>query len=94
MGSTTTAATDGITGIVGVDVMSTTGEIADGPTVTYALAAERIIDLGTVTLPALPAPDMTAWADGGSDTPSLLLTYERDLGIVIANLEAQIAALQ
>ncbi len=93
VGSTTTAATDGITGTVGVDVMSTTGEIADGPTVTYALTDEQTIDLGTVAMSDLPAPDVNVWADGGSAQPSLSVTYERDLGIVIANLEAAIADL-
>lgn len=90
VGSTTTAATDGITGTVGVDVMSTTGEIADGPTVTYALATEQTHDLGTVELPSNPAPDMTVWADGGSATPSLSLTYERDIGIALADMQAEV----
>lgn len=35
---TTTAATDGVTGTVGVDVLSTTGQIADGATVLFKLA--------------------------------------------------------
>lgn len=61
--------------------------------ILYALTEPQTIALGTVTLPTLPAPDATVWADGGSATPSLSLTYERDLGIVIANLEAAIADL-
>ena len=64
-----------------------------GVTLNYQLAEPITHDLGTVTLPANPAPDMTAWADGGSAQPSLSLTYERDLGIVIASLEAAIADL-
>ena len=65
----------------------------DNALVIAPLATPVTYDLGTVELPANPAPDMTAWADGGSATPSLSLTYERDLGIVIANLEAAIADL-
>lgn len=62
-------------------------------TVVYALATPQTIDLGTVELPVNPAPDLTAWADGGSAQPTLSMKYERDVNIVIAQLEAQIAEL-
>lgn len=64
-----------------------------GVTAYYPLATPVETPLGTVTLPALPAPDMTAWATGGSATPTLEVTYERNLSIVIANIEAQLAEL-
>ena len=62
----------------------------NGVALYYPLATEQTYDLGTVELPANPAPDMTAWADGGSAQPSLSLTYERDLGIVIADMQSEV----
>lgn len=48
---TTTAATQGIGGDVGYDVMSSTGEIADGATVLYGLDTPTEATAGTVTMP-------------------------------------------
>lgn len=93
VGMTTTAATDGITGTVGVDVMSTTGEIADGPTVLYKLASAQTTTLDPIELPTLPAPTATVWCDGGSAQPTFVMEYVKDTNIVIANLEAAIADL-
>lgn len=61
-----------------------------GVTLDYQLAEPVTHDLGTVTLPANPAPDMTAWADGGSAQPSLSLTYERDINIVLADMQSEV----
>lgn len=90
VGETTTAATDGITGTVGVDVMSTTGEIADGPTVLYKLATPTTTTLDPIELPVLPAPNCTVWAD---PTTGLQMEYVRDTNIVIAAFEAALADL-
>lgn len=91
VGMTTTAATDGITGTVGVDVMSTTGEIADGPTVLYKLATPVTAQLDPIELPQLPAPNATVWCDGGSATPTMVLEYIRDTNAAIADLSEAIA---
>ena len=71
---TTTAATDGVTGTIGVDVLSTTGQIADGATVLYKLATPITEHAGYVDMPAIPSdatvtiPELTAlgfkfWVD-------------------------------
>lgn len=93
VGMTTTAATDGITGTVGVDVMSTTGEIADGPTVVYKLATPTTTTLDPIELPQLPAPSATVWCDGGSVQPSFVMQYVQDTNLVIADLRAALADL-
>lgn len=54
--TTTTATTDGITATVGVDAMSTTGDLSDGATVIYA-ATPSTIDLGEVSLPTVQDGD-------------------------------------
>lgn len=59
----------------------------------YPLATSQTIDLGTIELPANPAPDLTAWADGGSAQPTMAMSYEQDINIVIARLEDAIADL-
>jgi hypothetical protein len=51
---TTTAATDGVTGTIGVDVLSTTGQIADGATVLYKLATPMTEECGYVDMPEIP----------------------------------------
>ena len=51
---TTQAVTDGVTGTVGVDVLSSTGQIADGATVLYKLATPVTEDMGYVDLPEIP----------------------------------------
>ena len=55
--------------------------------IVYPLATPVEIDLGTVTLPTLPAPELTAWADPSTD---IQLTYERDATIVIAGIVSQL----
>lgn len=59
------AVTDGVTGTVGVDVLSSTGQIANGAQVVYKLAAPQEIDLGPASdFPNLPSPNMSIWVDG------------------------------
>ena len=64
-----------------------------GSTLLYALATPITHDLGMVELPVNPAPDLTAWADGGSAAPTMQLEYERALSIVIPRIEAAISDL-
>lgn len=85
---TTQAVTDGVTGTVGVDVMSSTGAIANGATVLYKLATPVTHDLGTVDPVPLVGPDLTAQA---VPTAPMQLTYERDLDATLARLESAIA---
>lgn len=49
---TTQAVTDGVSGTVGVDVMSSTGQIADGATVLYA--STPVVEHGYIDVPAIP----------------------------------------
>lgn len=89
---TRSAASDGIEGTPGADCMSSTGELADGATVLYPLPAAQIIPLGKVELPTLPAPVANAWVD--SDVPTeCAVRYVRDMNVVIAKLEAKLAAV-
>lgn len=54
------AVTDGVTGTVGVDVLSSTGQIANGVQVVYKLATPQEIDLGPAfDFPNLPSPNMS-----------------------------------
>jgi len=57
-------------------------------TVQYPLATPVTIDLGTIDPIALQGPDMTAQA---VPTAPFALTYERDLNVTLARLEAAIA---
>lgn len=50
---TDTAATDGVTGTVGTDVLSSTGQIADGATVLYKRTPVTE-DCGYVDMPEIP----------------------------------------
>lgn len=50
--------------------------------------------LENVTLPELPAPTFNVYTTGGYVPPTVDVDYERDVNLVIANLEAKIAALQ
>lgn len=75
--------------LVGASAADVTAVIS-GMIAIYPLATPVIHDLGTVELPANPAPDMTAWADGGSAMPSLSLTYERDIIIAFADMQAEV----
>lgn len=63
--------------------------LAEHPvTIQYPLAEPVTIDLGTVDPVALQGPDMTAQA---VPTAPFALTYERDLNVTLARLEASIA---
>lgn len=67
--------------------------LASNPiTIVYPLATPQEIDLETVTLPATPAPDLTAWAVTDPST-TITLDYERDLTMAIGAIEAAIADL-
>lgn len=58
------AVTDGVTGTVGVDVLSATGEIANGVQVVYKLAAPQEIDLGAVSDHPFIPKNGEMWVDG------------------------------
>ena len=70
--------------------------LADNPTsIVYRLNdAPQDITLDAVTLPSLPAPDATVWADAGAIPTDVGLDYERDISIAFAQLEAEVAALK
>lgn len=57
-------------------------------TLVGPLATPQEISLGAVTLPDLPAPDLTAWAAQGAE---LEVAYQRDATLVIAGIYAQLA---
>ena len=63
----------------------------EGGTLQYH-CTQQTHNLGTVELPILPNP-LTAWADGGSAQPTISMSYEQDINIVIARLEDAIADL-
>ena len=73
--STTTAATDGVTATVGVNALSSTGEIANGATVIYKLATPQTINCGTIPISALPESVINMWVSADAPT-SIKLTYE------------------
>ena len=62
---TAQAATIGVTGTVGTDVLSSTGAIADGAQVLYKAATTQEINLGTVGRPELPDTQLT-WSVAAS----------------------------
>lgn len=73
------------------DASTIAAMFAHGPIEIDYVGSEPIIhDLGTVTLPSLPAPNMAVWADGGSATPPLAVTYERDINIVLADMQSEV----
>ena len=103
---TTTAATDGITGTVGVDVLSTTGQIADGATVLYPLATPVIEDLGyiedwptdipegaTITIPELDALGVKYFVDDSAGTLARQW-YERASGESDASIDQRIELVE
>ena len=68
---TNQAVTDGVTGTVGVDVLSSTGQIANGAQVIYKLGSEQEIPLGSVSdFPFIPE-DGEMWVDGTTMDASL-----------------------
>ena len=71
VGETMQAVTDGVTGTVGVDVLSSTGEIANGAQVLYKLATPITTTLAHVTLPYV---DGSAWVDA-EVTPNIEATF-------------------
>ena len=87
---TTQAVTDGVTGTVGVDVLSTTGQIADGATVLYKLTTPVTEDAGYIEMPEIPVgaelriPELD---DLGVD-------YIIPLPVVLKDYEDRIAALE
>lgn len=61
-------------------------------TLVGELATPEVVPLGKVELPTLPAPVCNAWVE--SDVPTECgLRYVRDVNIVIARLEKQLAAV-
>jgi hypothetical protein len=103
---TTTAATDGVTGTVGTDVLSSTGQIADGATVLYkqAPATESLgyIDMpdiqdgSTVSIPELDALGVTYLLDP-SARDMAEQWYQRayaELGDAVTELAERVAALE
>lgn len=47
-----------------------------------------------VTLPAFPAPTFAVYTEGGLTSPTVDVDYERDMNLVIRDLEAKIATLE
>lgn len=103
---TTQAVTDGVSGTVGTDVMSSTGEIADGATVLYEPSTPSTehgyIDLpelpagATVSIPELEAIGVEWWVNGAE----AIAEHGRDVSRAnkeqedrIAELEAAVATL-
>lgn len=66
--------------------------LGDAP-IIYPLATPVITTLDPIELPELPAPNATAWCDGGSATPTFQMEYVQDTNIVIAELRAALADL-
>lgn len=66
--------------------------LANNPTtVTYPLAEPVTIDLGTVTLPTPPSPDLIAWPM--TDVPTTMaLDYERDIQTALAETRDEVMA--
>lgn len=91
VGHTTQAVTDGVTGTVGTDVLSSTGQIADGADVWYKLATTQAIDLGYITPPAIPSGSVVTIS--ASLTPTIHLEWWMDDGItaLVDDLIAYIA---
>jgi hypothetical protein len=103
---TTQAVTDGVTGTVGVDVLSSTGQIADGATVLYKLATPVTEQRGYVDLPEIPEgatltiPELDAFnvrysVDGVAPTMARQW-YERayeELGDSIVELAARVSQI-
>lgn len=87
---TTQAVTDGVTGTVSVDVLSTTGQIADGATVLYPIATPVTEDMGYVMLPDVP--------EGASisipELDNLGVRYAISIPTVLSGYEERIAALE
>ena len=62
------------------------------PVLYFELATPEVIPLGKVDIPTLPAPVCNAWVE--SDVPTeCAVRYVRDVNVVIAKLEKQLAAV-
>lgn len=71
---------------------ATAAKVAGGATYLYPLATPQEIDLPGVSMPSLHIPDFVAFA--ASTVPcEMSVEYERDINIILANLEAVQAAL-
>ena len=103
---TTTAATDGVTGTIGVDVLSTTGQIADGATVLYPLATPiheskgyiedwptDIPEGATITIPELDALNVKYFVTNESISQYAEQWYNRAKDLDIAEVEDAIGDL-
>ena len=65
----------------------------DGTTrIVHAEGEPTVLD--NVTLPELPAPTFNVYTAGGSIQPTVDVTYERDVNLVLQALEAKIASLK
>jgi len=100
---TTTASTDGITGTVGVDVMSTTGQIADGATVLYKHTATETcgyIDLPDMQDCVLSIPELDALGvrytigDGAEIARQWYQRAYAELGDAIVDLTDRVVELE
>lgn len=90
VGHTTQAVTDGVTGTVGTDVLSSTGQIADGADIWYKLTTPQTIELGYIDPPAIPSGSVVTVS--ASLTPEFHLEWWVDDGIttLVNNLIAYI----
>ena len=79
IGHTTQAITDGVTGTVGTDVLSSTGQISDGADVWYKLTTTQTINLGYIDPPAIPSGSVVTVS--ASLTPTFTLEWWVDDGI-------------
>lgn len=88
---TTTAVTDGVSGTVGTDVMSSTGAIADGATVLYH-GAESSVSLGTIDMPDVQDGDVVEVI--ASLTPSIDATWWTEQGSSVWETSHKIAQVE
>ena len=69
------------------------GLIQGGGGKIMALVPETAEEVGTIDVPALPAPTFNAYPTGGYVPGDTSVEYERDVNIAYEQLEAKIAAL-
>lgn len=85
--------------VEGTESAADTCSKVGGGTVLYPLATPQTIELPSVTLPVLPAPVCSVWADATSGGTGYAVgadvgvDYERDVNIAYEQLEAKIAEL-
>lgn len=90
-GRTSKAVADGVTGTVGTDVISSTGEIADGADVVFKLSDPLTIDLGPADQIKIPETISNVWVEANL-TPECAMTYRRDINIAFDNLVQAVVA--